>query len=403
MDCEMEKREVDILWPACKPAEIQETEFSYKFCRRESKTLCTAGGLQFSWFDYGPGAPLAAQIAQCMADRLLIITDPEIVISPSAVERMLYALDQGSASCGPVFNQTTFVKQRAALPQAYVNVSTFLEVAEIMAGKMPKAPTLVDALDPGCVMHRKEQISGLNSGETAVEFHRRLSQGSTKGLPLMVDRGALVHRFGDYYWSERDDLVSLVPPGVKRILDVGCARGGYGKRLKERCPDVIATGLEMNPVMAQMARAHYDEFLQCAVEDVALSESFDLINCGDIIEHLMDPWQMLERFHGLLRRGGYLVLSLPNIGHWSVVKDIFHGKFQYVPVGILCMSHIRWFTEASIRRALEEGGFRVDVFDRQKIPPTPAGQAFIDGVCASGFADRESLETNEFVIRAVKA
>ena len=178
--------------------------------------------------------------------------------------------------------------------------------------------------------------------------------------------------------------------------------GGYGKKLKAVRPDIFLIGVEQNPIMAQCADPYYDEVVRCQMEDADLPGDFDLVNCGDILEHLRDPCSMLSRLNALLKTGGYLVLSVPNAGHWSVVRDLLKGRFQYVPAGILCVTHLRWFTESSIRKVLKDADFLMDVFQREQITPTPRGQAFILDICAAGYGNENSLKTNEFVIRAVK-
>jgi 2-polyprenyl-3-methyl-5-hydroxy-6-metoxy-1,4-benzoquinol methylase len=329
---------------------------------------------------------------------VLVVTDPEIVIPAASLERLIVALEDGHAASGPVFNLTDFPAQIANLPSPYVNVSTFLEISEALAGCPSSASLPVENLDPACILVRRNAIE---QNLPPVDVKKWL--GSLSHKSLVVDKGALVHRFGDYYSGEREDLVSLVPPAVKKVLDVGCAQGGYGRRLKATRPEVEVIGLELNPIMAKTARAIYDEVIGASVEEIRLSTKFDLINSGDILEHLSNPWAVLKTFYDLLNPGGYLVLSVPNIGHWSVVLDLLQGRFEYIPVGLLCVSHVRWFTERSIRQALEEAGFQIDLFKKDMLPPTAKGEAFIQAVCRLGYGNEDSLRTNEFVVRAVRA
>ncbi|MBE9573406.1 MAG: methyltransferase domain-containing protein, partial [Proteobacteria bacterium] len=122
------------------------------------------------------------------------------------------------------------------------------------------------------------------------------------------------------------------------------------KTIKQIRPEILLTGVELNPIMAESARPYYDELITCPIENARLATEFDLINCGDIIEHLQDPWSMLKRLHGLLRNNGYLIMSIPNVGHWSIAKELLKGNFQYVPLGLLCIAHLRWFSESSIHQ-----------------------------------------------------
>jgi 2-polyprenyl-3-methyl-5-hydroxy-6-metoxy-1,4-benzoquinol methylase len=391
------KADLDILWPRGEPLQIFETEFSFHFCRQVTKALCLESSRRILWREYSPADSATSCLRDTESEMILVVTDPEIVIPAVSLERLIVALGNGHAASGPVFNVTDFPAQQASLSSPYVNISTFLEVSEAFADRENNAPLPVESLDPACILVRRNAIE---QHVPPLDVKRWLTSLSHKSL--VVDKGALVHRFGDYFSGERDDLVNLVPPSVNRVLDVGCAQGGYGRRLKTARPEVEVVGLELNPILAKTARAIYDEVIGASVEDIQISSAFDLINCGDILEHLTNPWAVLRTFHDWLKPGGYLVLSIPNIGHWSVVRDLLQGQFEYIPVGLLCVSHVRWFTEKSIRQALEEAGFGIDLFKRDMFPPTAKGEAFIQALCQLGYGSEDSLRTNELVVRAVR-
>jgi len=388
-----------ILWPNLSAPAIEETRFSYKFCHSMSKQLCEEAGLRVSWVNYSGDPTLGEMLPGIDGDRVLVVTDPETVLSAPAVIAMIMCIENGFIACGPVYNHTISPDQTAALPVSYVDIETYLEVAEMIAEREENRHSAVESLDPACVLYRLDCLEQL-------PIECRLSEipPSITNLNIgevAVAKGALVH-YGFKNDFEREDLVELVPESAKRILDIGCAIGGYGKRLKTVRPEIFLMGVEQNPVMAQSAERYYDDVVRCPVEEVNLTDNFDLVNCGDILEHLRDPWSILKRLNSLLRHGGYLILSVPNAGHWSVVRDLLKGRFRYVPAGLLCVTHLRWFTESSIRNALEEAGFSIETFQRKQIPPTPRGQAFIRNMCAAGYGDEKSLTTNEFIIRAVK-
>jgi len=293
------------------------------------------------------------------------------------------------------------------LPEIYLNLATYLEVVDLM----PHSSSVwikgkAERIDLSCVVVQKSHVPALKSEIIA-------SKNIQEGLAGFADRliaqnlgvivpSALVHRFGIYATGARENLAALIPESTQNLLDVGCGQGGFGKLIKSRRPDMILTGIEMNPGMASKAIPYYNRIYCDKIENVEFETTFDHINCGDIIEHLYDPWKMLKRFYTLLNENGSLVISLPNAGHWSIVKDLTAGHFQYVPFGLLCITHIRWFTEESICQALTDARFKVEMFDREQFPPTPMGRAFIDHLCNNGVGDRISLLTNQFNIRALK-
>jgi len=389
-----------VLWPIVVAPDIEETRFSYDFCARLSEQLCKEANLEYSWVEYSGRPNLKEILPQIDGDMVLVVTDPEIILSPSVIRGLVKCLQTGYSACGPVYKQTTFPLQIADLLVPYVDVGTYLEIAEALAERENSKYISVDALDPACVLYRPDFLRQIPKRCLVAEIVK--SVPTTKKGVLAVATGALVH-CGFKNDFERDDLVRLVPEGVKRVLDMGCAMGGYGRTLKQLYPDIFLTGIEINPIMAQSAERHYDKVLKCHAEEANLTGNFDLVNCGDILEHLRDPWRMLKRIHSLINDdGGYLVISLPNVGHWTVIRDLLQGRFQYVPSGLLCVTHLRWFTESSVRNALKDAGFHIEVFRREQIPPTPQGELFIRHMCTAGLGDEQSLRTNEFTIRAVK-
>ena len=391
-----------VLWPITTDPEIEEIRFSHEFCRNFSKTFCRKADPQVCWVDYTDDADVQEVLTKVEGSTVILITQPEVVLSPPGVQSLLDSTTADHSMCGPVYNLTPIPQQTATLPAQYVDMDTFLEMAEqLKKTKNSEYHELIE-LDTACVSYRVDLLKKLDPSTHVTNiFQESLTKNNRKAT---VATDALVHQgFQNAFGTERDDLVRLVPPGTTRVLDVGCAMGGYGKLLKRTRPEIFLSGVEMNPRMADTARPFYDEIHVCAMEDVRFQQKFDLINCGDILEHLIDPWKMLKRFSILLRSGGHLVLSVPNIGHWSIVKALLKGHFQYIPLGLLCIGHLRWFTESSIRDALATAGFEIEIFEKQQIPPTPSGRAFIRHICAAGYGDEQSLKTNEVILRAAKS
>ncbi|EFK05563.1 methyltransferase domain protein [delta proteobacterium NaphS2] len=391
-----------IFWPATPAPDIDEIQFSFQFCRKMSRYFCKMAYPDALWIDYDVHETFETLLSQADGDVLILVNEPEVVLSPQAIRILLKAGQSGHNICGPVYNQSLFPTQIAALPAMYVDMDSFLEVADIMAKQQNLGCVEADRLDPACISFCLDFLKKLKVNNGLLSFPK--DPPAWAAHSQVVARGALLHAgFLKAFSSHRDDLVRLIPDdGVKEILDVGCAMGGYGKTVKELRPEIRVTGVELNPCMAQTAAPFYDEIINVPMERAHFSTRFDLINCGDILEHLTDPWAMLNRLHGLLRDQGHLVLSIPNAGHWSISRALLQGRFQYVPLGLLCIGHLRWFTEESIRSSLLEAGFSVEVFESQQIPPTPSGEKFIRDMCDTGYGDETSLRTNEFIVRAFK-
>ena len=167
----------------------------------------------------------------------------------------------------------------------------------------------------------------------------------------------------NYYCFARKDLIDLVPSGFKTVLDVGCGDGSNTTYLRERGATHVV-GIELSCKHGKTAAEKMDEVFVGSVEgDMPgwlLNREFDLVICGDIIEHLVDPWKTLERLRNVISPFGYLLASIPNIRHYSVLKDlVIGGKFHYVSAGLLDRTHLRFFTKKEIVELFEDAGYKI--------------------------------------------
>lgn len=98
----------------------------------------------------------------------------------------------------------------------------------------------------------------------------------------------------DYYKAIRSVLLRLIPQDadIKRVLDIGCGAGGNASILRMMGVEYIA-GVEINPDIAELAKKVMDCVIVASIEDTGKlsfkTESFDLIICGDVLEHLVNP------------------------------------------------------------------------------------------------------------------
>jgi SAM-dependent methyltransferase len=164
-----------------------------------------------------------------------------------------------------------------------------------------------------------------------------------------------------YYVQERPDAAALVPPGCRRVLEVGCGAGGLGRLLKARGCHV--TGVELVPEAAEAARAHLDHVVTADVEADGLPfapGSFDAVIFADVLEHLIDPWRVLREAADLLAPGGCVVASIPNVQHWDVLWRLARGRWDYRERGIQDRGHLRFFTLSGIRRLFAQAGLTVE-------------------------------------------
>ena len=200
----------------------------------------------------------------------------------------------------------------------------------------------------------------------------------------MEEEGEAPVNDSQYYSHQRLELVALIPAAVSSVLDVGCGSGMLGRRLRETNPDVRLTGIEINPDVAPFD--HYDEVHTGDVETILptlllAGKQFDCILFADVLEHLVDPWKVADVARGLLRSGGTIIISTPNIRNYSILKRlVFDGEWEYEQEGILDRTHLRFFTAKSIRALFEAKDFVIVSQIPVRHPPGRGWKKVLDRV-----------------------
>jgi len=78
-----------------------------------------------------------------------------------------------------------------------------------------------------------------------------------------------------------------------------------------------------------------------------------------VLEHLRNPDQILRQSHEVLKRDGWLIVSLPNIANIYVRLMLLFGRFDYAERGLLDRTHVRFFTRKTARQLLESNGYSI--------------------------------------------
>ncbi len=167
-----------------------------------------------------------------------------------------------------------------------------------------------------------------------------------------------------YYNNVNGDLLAFMPGGQQRVVEIGCGAGALAAAYREANPACHYTGVEMMPEMAARARAVMNRVIEADVETLpaeALGDpgSVDIIVYGDVLEHLRDPWAVLRAHLLLLRPGGVVAVSLPNVQYWGVLEDLLRGTWTYRDSGVLDRTHLRFFTLDTAISLLTDAGLTV--------------------------------------------
>ena len=165
-----------------------------------------------------------------------------------------------------------------------------------------------------------------------------------------------------YYHLVRREIEPLLPPDIKRVLDVGCGAGGTLRWIKDVAPGAETVGLELNPAVKDDLERNADVAVIGSIDD-RLPEigRFDLILLLDVLEHLPDPAATLRRLTSILRPEGSVIVSVPNIAHYSVILPlVLRRRFTYRDAGIMDRTHLRFFVEDTAVGLLGSAGLVVD-------------------------------------------
>ena len=157
--------------------------------------------------------------------------------------------------------------------------------------------------------------------------------------------------WSDYWWRRGRDFTALLllkkiwPQRPWKILDLGCGLGETSKRLK-RFGEVIGVDSSKEAIK----KAQTSNLKKAMVMDITNlsfpNNSFDLVTAFDVFEHLEDDQKGLEEAFRVLKKGGFLLLTVPAYSWlWS-----FHDE---------SLGHKRRYTKQELEKKVKKAGFKI--------------------------------------------
>jgi hypothetical protein len=125
-------------------------------------------------------------------------------------------------------------------------------------------------------------------------------------------------------------------------------------------------GVELDSKAAALARNYESLQVGSVLDEVVLQSvrdagPFEAILLLDVLEHLPQPDVTLTQLLETLCPSGIVLISVPNVAHWSIRKSLLNGHWDYTPSGILDATHLRFFTLNSARRMISRAGLAIEV------------------------------------------
>lgn len=164
-----------------------------------------------------------------------------------------------------------------------------------------------------------------------------------------------------YFSGVRTDILEELPKDPEaRILEIGCGTGATGEAALATGRAGFYRGVEFDPDSAERARLVLTDVVCANVETIdpaLIADRYDVLILSEVLEHLIDPWGVMKALAPLVKPGGRVFASSPNISHHKVIRSLLAGRFDYETEGVMDRTHVRWFTPASYRAMFEEAGF----------------------------------------------
>lgn len=217
---------------------------------------------------------------------------------------------------------------------------------------------------------------------------------------------------GQYYTNERRDLTGYLEEeetAPLKVLEIGCGMGATLGHIKNRYPNAEVYGIELSDMVVHMAKQYLPTIERGDIENMFLGypeNFFDYLILGDVLEHLNNPQKVLKELQKYLKPSGFILASISNILHYSVILDLLRGRFSYGDSGILDRTHLRFFTLYEIVMLFRECGYKTDAVTKRKISETMGEEDrnMLDALLkVPGVVSEDSFEVYQYLIKAGKA
>lgn len=180
---------------------------------------------------------------------------------------------------------------------------------------------------------------------------------NTDSKPLEYYKGILIHADTGVH-AEAAEIFRKYVPGGATVLDVGAGAGAFSQRLSDLGYKVTALDIDPEkwiPREIPFQRLNIDAGIRGSVD-----ETYDAVCCLEVIEHVENAWNLLREIYSVIKPGGYLLLSTPNITSF-LSRGMFFltGRFHQFDEGDLSYGHISPISAFELEYAARQTGWEV--------------------------------------------
>jgi len=185
----------------------------------------------------------------------------------------------------------------------------------------------------------------------------------------------------------------------KQVLEIGAGPGSITRLIKENNHCQV-TAIELDEKAIEKLTPFCERVYKCDLNDIAWASDvtkegkFQVVVAADVLEHLFNPWATLTTIRDILDEDGYVVVSLPHIGHNAVIACLANEDFAYQEWGLLDKTHIRFFGIRNIQRLFNDAGFKI--IEAEFVVKPPEQTEFADYWRRTPWKLKHSLTNNRF-------
>lgn len=148
----------------------------------------------------------------------------------------------------------------------------------------------------------------------------------------------------------------------KTVLEMGCHTGNLSEWLQKN--ECKVTGVDINEQALKIARPYLDNWITGNIEHESFwkqlqGKKFDVITFMHVLEHLTDPWEVLNVSKNYLTQEGVIIVGLPNILNAKDRFNMFFGEFNYTKEGVMDQTHLRFFNYKTAHQLIEQADLKI--------------------------------------------
>ncbi|MBT2678864.1 methyltransferase domain-containing protein [Bacillus sp. ISL-35] len=211
--------------------------------------------------------------------------------------------------------------------------------------------------------------------------------------------------YSTYIRNEIVELIDSSKDAAINVLEIGCACGGTLLKIKNSYKNANLYGIEFNENASAIANQFANVKAQDAEREMDYPKGFfDYIILADVLEHLYDPWAVMKNIRKYLKEDGKVLISIPNVMHFSLLQKVIKGNWTYTDAGLLDKTHIRFFTLNEIKKMLLDANYSGIEFGASTVGKTTDDEAFIQLLTKISDSSLEGqYNAYQYIVKAVKS